>query len=144
MPFIIDLPPASLKKQITKIEHVQRNIDQKIPEIEYDSVKLDNDLFENFYLQDKFNSLVNLWKENTIFESSISNIIEEENFKKILELDKKAIPFIIDKIDREPSVLVWALNLITGKSMSSSGRETIEQVCKKWVKAYREGKIQNV
>jgi|SRR5690606_7724424 len=144
MPFIIDLPPANLKKQITKIEHVQSNGDQMMPEIEYGSLKLDNDLFENLYLQDKFNSLVKLWEENTMFESFISNIIEEENFKKILELDKRAIPLIINKIDREPSVLVWALNIITGRSMGSTGRETIEQVCKKWVKAYREGRIQNV
>ena len=144
MPFIIDLPPTNAKNESTRIEHVQNNEDQDMSSFDQDAVKLDRDLFENIYLQDKFNSLVSLWEQNTFFESSISKIIEEDNFQKIIDLDKKAIPLIINKIENEPSVLVWSLNIITGKSMSSTGRETIEQECKKWVNAYRRGKIQNV
>ena len=99
MPFIIDLPPTNAKNESTRIEHVQNNEDQDMSSFDQDAVKLDRDLFENIYLQDKFNSLVSLWEQNTFFESSISKIIEEDNFKKIIELDKKAIPLIINKIE---------------------------------------------
>lgn len=144
MPIIIDLPPQNIKVENTKIEHYMNNDQLDTPKIDYGVFKLDKDLFENIYLKDKFSALVDLWEQNTAFESSISNIIENDNFKKIVELKNKAIPLIIDEIDREPSILVWALNIITGKSMSSNGRETIEEVCKKWVRAYRNGRIQNV
>ncbi|MGS2738770.1 hypothetical protein [Sinomicrobium sp. M5D2P17] len=143
MPLIIDLPPSNVKIESTKIENIKEESARQIPN-DYEDIKLDKDLFENIYLKDKFDTLVDLWEQNTAFESSISNIIEDDNFKRIIELGAKVVPLIIDEIEKEPSVLVWALNIITGKSMSSSGRETIEQVCKKWVKAYRSGRIQNV
>lgn len=144
MPIIIDLPPQNVKFENTKIENIKNEGQQDKSIDDHGVYKLDKDLFENIYLKDKFNSLVDIWEQNTAFESSISNIIEDDYFKKIVDMKNKAIPLIIDEIEREPSVLVWALNIITGKSMSSGGRETIEQVCKKWVKYYREGRIQNV
>ncbi|WP_282179051.1 hypothetical protein [Maribacter stanieri] len=143
MPFIIDLPPANIKTENTKIEYFNSNGKNEGINDDFESLKLDKDLFENIYLKDKFDVLVDNWEKNTIFESSISNIIKDDNFETILEMGNKAIPLIIDQIDLEPSTLVWALNIITGKSMNSVGRETIEQICKKWVKAYRSGRIQN-
>ncbi|ADV48705.1 hypothetical protein Celal_1392 [Cellulophaga algicola DSM 14237] len=145
MPFIIDLPPSNTHVESVKTEMISiEGSENNIPTIDDRSIVFEKDLYENIYLNDKFKSLVELWEQNTAFESSISNIIQEDNFKKIINLGKKAVPLIIDKIEYEPSVLVWALNIITGKSMSSGGRETIEQICKKWVNAFRTGRIQNV
>ncbi|PJB17133.1 MAG: hypothetical protein CO117_12830 [Flavobacteriaceae bacterium CG_4_9_14_3_um_filter_33_16] len=142
MPFIIDLPPVDYQNDNTKIEHVVVNGEKNIPSVDFDVFKIDRDIFEDVYFQEKFESLVSAWKGNTVFQSSISKIIEDDNFVEMLKMNKKALlPLIINEIEREPSILVWALNIITGQSVSTKQRYTIEDVCKRWVKLYREQKI---
>lgn len=146
MPFIVDLPPKDLTELKTNIEHYIDDTNRSISGIDSENVyKLDTDMFENVYLREKFNSLVKEWDANTILEHSISKIIEDTNFKEIVKMGKKGVPLIIDKIDDEPSVLVWALNIITNQSLDNGPmRMTISELCKKWVKYYKKGLIQNL
>ena len=56
-------------------------------------------------------------------------------------MGKRAIPLIIDSISKEPSQLVWALNLILEKRIKSKKRLTITDACEIWVKLYNQGKL---
>jgi hypothetical protein len=142
MPFIVDLPPIDFPDENTKIERVDLNGQKNSGEFDFETLNIDKDLFENVYFKEKFNSLLYSWKNKTIFQSSISKIIEDKNFTEILKMNKKELfPLIIDEIEKEPSVLVWALNIISGQSLEIKQRHTIEDVCKKWVSLYRQGKI---
>jgi len=81
-------------------------------------------------------SYIKRWKEQTRFLSSTTKIIENEFFQKILAMGKEAIPFILDDIEKSPSTLVWALNIINGYKISEEDI-TIEEACRMWLEKYR-------
>jgi hypothetical protein len=138
MPFFIAPPPAfDLPK--TVIEYNQNNEENNELDVakELRALELDEDLFESVYIRDKFDSLVKSWESNTLFESSVSKIISDPSFRRILNMGEKAIPFIIEEIDNNPSTLVWALNIITNSSFETSTRITVSEACKLWVKKWK-------
>ncbi len=83
-----------------------------------------------------FNQLVAQWESETIFLSSLPAIIDNPNFKAIVNMGKSATPFILDYISQKPSTLVWALNLIYNTKISDNLKLTIPEACKLWVKAF--------
>jgi hypothetical protein len=84
-----------------------------------------------------FHDHLEVWQMDTMFLSSISDIIEHRDFKAIVAMGKKAVPFIVEEIQREPSQLVWALNLIYNKKITDKPNTTITEACKLWVKMLR-------
>ncbi|MFV0553619.1 MAG: hypothetical protein ACK5LR_02835 [Mangrovibacterium sp.] len=76
------------------------------------------------------------WQEKTVFLSSVSSIIEDEDFKAIVSMGQSAVLYIVERIEVEPSPLVWALNFIYGKKITSQNA-TIIDACKLWVKELR-------
>ena len=96
---------------------------------------------ENIYseltLKAQFFNRVAAWKRNTKFMSFADQIVADENFKAIVAMGIIAVPYIIEEIEREPSPLVWSLNVILNKTISSNPNTTIEQACKLWVKSMR-------
>ena len=85
-------------------------------------------------LKAKFIAAKDKWNAETMYSSSVTEIISNDSFQEIVAMGNAAIPFIIDELEKKPSVLVWALNIITDKRTTG----TITDACKKWVKAYRE------
>ena len=85
-----------------------------------------------------FENLLNSWKENTRFSSSVSSIVEQPDFQAIVAMGAKAVPFIGASIESEPSTLVWALNLIFGTKITNKSDVTIVETCKLWVKELRQ------
>jgi hypothetical protein len=86
------------------------------------------------FIKCKFDELYKKWSNNTMFYSNPKMIIEDENFQSILNLGEQAVPLILNKIEEEPSQLVWALNIITEKQMSNNSMISISDSCKRWVK----------
>jgi hypothetical protein len=89
----------------------------------------------SFFLQ-KFrfeNHLIN-WKKKTLFLSSTKSIIENEDFQAIVSMGYTAVPYILEEIENKPSTLVWALNFIYNRKITSSPNATISDACKLWVK----------
>jgi hypothetical protein len=82
----------------------------------------------------KFYNYLSEWENATMFFSNSDQIISEENFKNIVDMGTDAVPLIIDEIDKNPSTLVWALNLIYGEKISDNPHTTIPEACKLWVK----------
>ena len=87
--------------------------------------------------RERFNALYNNWRKNTMFSSSAAAIIGDASFQEIVQMGIAAVPYIIDIIDKEPSTLVWALNMIYGAKISNNPNTTIKAACKSWVKRIR-------
>ena len=89
--------------------------------------------FSQVFMKSIFQNLVSDWKINTMFSSSTSQIIDDPNFKNIVAMGASVVPFIIDEIREQPSLLVWALNFIYETKISDASGITIEKACKLWV-----------
>ena len=76
----------------------------------------------------------NKWQTHTRYFSSPNQIIQDEDFQEIIKLGRPAIPVIAQEIQRHPTYLVWALNLIFGFKISDSTQITIPEACKLWIK----------
>lgn len=97
------------------------------------------DTFKDTMLQDvalklRFEAALQGWKERTMFVSSARQIVTDKGFQEIVQMGEKAVPFIIQEIKKTPSSLVWALNIIYQKKISSLPQITITEACKLWVK----------
>ena len=77
------------------------------------------------------------WESETLFMSSIQSIVDHQDFKAIIAMGKRAVPFILEEISIKPSNLVWALNIIFKKKITNRANTTIEEACKLWVKAMK-------
>lgn len=84
-----------------------------------------------------FNQLVSQWEQETIFLSSLPAIINNPNFKAIVNMGEMATPYILNYISQKPSTLVWALNIIYNTKISENPKLTIPEACKLWVRAFQ-------
>ena len=91
------------------------------------------------YLNDSilFKTYLAAWESETLFMSSIQSIVDHQDFKAIIAMGKRAVPFILEEISVKPSNLVWALNIIFKKKITNRANTTIEEACKLWVKAMK-------
>lgn len=91
------------------------------------------------YLNDSilFKTHLVAWESETLFMSSIQSIVDHQDFKAIIAMGKRAVPFILEEISIKPSNLVWALNIIFKKKITNRANTTIEEACKLWVKAMK-------
>lgn len=104
----------------------------------FEYLKLADEGDWKFYsLKYNFQELLEKWEKETCFLSSPKAIIEHQDFQSIVKIGYKAVPFIVDEIERNPSSLVWALNLIFQKKISNDSTTTIPEACKLWVKRLR-------
>lgn len=88
-----------------------------------------------FITKFKFLYHLNRWESNTMFLSSVYQIIEDEDFKAITSMGKQVVPYILEELEKKPSCLVWALNFIFERKISSSPNLTITEACKLWIKS---------
>ena len=82
----------------------------------------------------RFQSLLENWKNKTLFLSSTKSIIENEDFKAIIAMGNSVVPYIVNEIEYKPSTLVWALNIIYNRKITNNPNATISEACKLWVK----------
>lgn len=105
------------------------------PVIESLSQQSNNYIYSMLSMKSLFEKRVIAWKRNTMFMSFAEQIVNEHNFKEIVTMGEDVVPLIIEEIKKEPSPLVWSLNIIFGKTISNNPNTTIEQACKLWTKA---------
>lgn len=99
--------------------------------------EVDNQENNIFIAKRKFYDYYNSWMDNTFFLSSVKDIIEQNDFKAIVNMGTKAVPFILEELEREPSNLVWALNMIYKKKITDKPNVTISDACKLWIKVLK-------
>lgn len=97
--------------------------------------------YSDLLIKFKFQDLLKSWQSETLFLSSPKEIIENENFKKIVKLGKPAVPYIIEELKEDPTYLVWALNFIYDIKVSNNPNTTIPEAAKLWVKLINSGQI---
>lgn len=89
----------------------------------------------------RFNKYYNDWSKKVKYLSSPNQIVEDPNFKSIVEMGTFAVPYIIEHIEKEPSYLVWALNFIYEFKISDNSLTTIPEACKAWLKYLKSAQI---
>lgn len=82
----------------------------------------------------KFEKLYSQWLIDTMYLSSPSQIVNNEDFKNIVSMREDAIPFIIEKLEEKPSCLVWSLNYIFGFRISNNPSITIPEASRLWLR----------
>ena len=92
------------------------------------------DSYSELLLKTSFQEHLSKWQSKTKFCSSVKQIINDQDFKSIVEMGKDAVPFIKIELERKPSFLVWALNLIYSQKITNNPDTTIEEASKQWVK----------
>jgi hypothetical protein len=92
--------------------------------ISIEPVKSDRELFERYYRN---------WKKQTGYYSDVDRIVNNENFRAIVQMKERAVPFIVEIIRERPTILVWALGMIYQKNVASDVYD-IEEIGKLWLK----------
>lgn len=92
------------------------------------------DSYSELLLKSTFQEHLSNWQIKTKFCSSVKQIINDKDFKSIVEMGKGAVPFIRIELEQKPSLLVWALNLIYDQKITNNPDTTIEEASKLWVK----------
>lgn len=95
---------------------------------------IESNSYNHLILGFKFQGHLNNWKSKTMFFSSVDEIINDVDFQIIVEMGRSVVPLILSEIDKNPSLLVWALNIIYDKKISQNPNTTIEEACKLWIK----------
>ncbi|WP_186119351.1 hypothetical protein ACN262_31495 [Burkholderia gladioli] len=82
-----------------------------------------------------FVSLSEQWRQETLFESSISNVVMNENYQKIIGLGPRAVPWIIDDLRNSEDHWFWALRMITRENpVDEADRGNIPRMVAAWLK----------
>lgn len=64
--------------------------------------------------KERFEKLVEEWRNATEFCSSITDICTHRAYQQIIGMGETALPFIFQELECEPDHWFWALNAITG------------------------------
>lgn len=71
------------------------------------------------------------WNDQTEFMSV--NNYDSTYFDRIVEMGTDAVPFIIEELEKGPTPLVHALDLIFPNTVEYDGFVTIKDACKTWL-----------
>jgi hypothetical protein len=75
-------------------------------------------------LEERFWTLVRSWKKEIAFESSLTEILMNHNYLKIIGLGPHALPLILEALQREPDMWFLALESIAGEDPAASEENT--------------------
>ncbi len=83
-------------------------------------------------IRELFRSLCDRWKEETLVESSLTQIVTHGAYQRIIGLGPAVLPLIFDELEREPAQWFWALSAITGED-PAVGEDTVRGASVKWL-----------
>lgn len=82
----------------------------------------------------KFYANLSKWKSETYFVSSPRKLVEHDFFKKIVRMGDSAVPLILDEIKRRPSMIILALEKITGETVvSQADKGNVKAMTDAWL-----------
>lgn len=82
-----------------------------------------------------FDTNFKYWREETRLRSV--NNFDNANFDSIVEMGVEAVPYIRDVLEKGPSPIVHALDLIFPGVVKYNGYTTIEEACNIWLPLIR-------
>ena len=85
-------------------------------------------------LRKRFESLMNKWRDETVYQSSVSAIVSHPAYLQIIAMGEPAVPLIIDELRRRSGLWFWALSAITGENpIDPSDAGKISQMRTAWL-----------
>lgn len=74
------------------------------------------------------------WEESTILLESLHKIVESPYYNAIIKMGKRAIPYILECIKKNPDIIVLSLEEILGYSILPKNQKIIdiEKQCEIW------------
>lgn len=102
-------------------------------------VKMRNIIIHEKEIKDKFNHLVEEWKEATEYCSIIYKMVMHPAYQKIIGLGPDAITLILNELLKEPDYWFWALESITGENpIPESSKGNLIEMTNAWLNWGRE------
>jgi hypothetical protein len=84
--------------------------------------------------QERFEALAEQWRKDTAHLSSITQIAMHPAYQRIIGLGERALPFLLQDLQREPSHWFWALRAITGTNpVPDSAKGNVAAMAKAWL-----------
>jgi len=89
---------------------------------------------ENIEIEKLFSDLVETWRNDTAFLSSITDMVLHESYQRIIGLGQRAIPLILKELQHEPDQWFWALRAITGENpVKEEDAGNIKAMAEAWI-----------
>lgn len=93
-------------------------------------------------LHEKFKRLLNEWQEETIFMSSMTEMVMLRSYHAIIGMGPAAVRLILNEIKHNPDYLFWALEAITGVNpVLPEDEGNLNRMTKAWIEWGRENGI---
>ncbi|MCK4830266.1 hypothetical protein KA005_81865, partial [bacterium] len=78
--------------------------------------------------------LVNKWKEETQFSSTVLEMSMNSNYQQIIGLGPNVIPLILERLSKNNEHWFWALKAITGESpVSEQSKGIVTEMAQAWL-----------
>ena len=78
----------------------------------------------------EFNEYYSKWRDETMFLST--GLLNNQWYKKIIEMGKDATPYIKEILDKEDNWIVAALDEIYPNIITYDGYNSLSDVCQMW------------
>lgn len=79
-----------------------------------------------------FSVLADIWQEDTMFLSSVSEITKHPAYRAVVRMGKPMLPFIIADLQRKPGHWFVALQQITGEN-PARGAKSVRDASRAWI-----------
>lgn len=90
----------------------------------------------------KFKRLVAEWREESIFMSSMNEMVMLRSYLAIIGMGPSVVPLILNELKQRPTHLFWALEIITGANPVSPDDEgRLDRMAAAWIKWGEEKRI---
>lgn len=101
-----------------------------------DTKEVDEGVLRSSELRSIFEYNYRYWIEQTGYMSA--NNYDNSYFKAIVELGTTVVPFILDRIEKKPDPIVYALDLIFPRVVEYGGYNSLENVCELWTQIFKQ------
>jgi len=85
-------------------------------------------------LRGEFRKHSKIWRDETAFTSSVSDIVLHPSYQRIIGLGGEVLPLILRELEKSPRFWFWALEAITGENpVPNSENGQIRLMAKRWI-----------
>lgn len=86
------------------------------------------------------------WRESTMLYQSIDKILDSPHYRAIINMGKRAVPYILEQIQERPDMIVFALRKILGFTVIPKNRKIVpvDEQCRMWINHFKKNKTQFV
>lgn len=93
------------------------------PKIKYEEVNK---------LQDEFHLLAKKWRKDTQYFSSAAKMAQHPAYRRIMDMGKAVLPYLLNELNQNPDHWLVALNTITGENPAPEN-STFDEAVQAWL-----------